>query len=150
MTDEEKKAKAREYNRKYRETHREEIDAARRLYYKAHRKELNAKNAEWQRKDYAKNPEKYLAKCRKWQAENPEYVKAYHKAYAFTHARKARQATAKWRRENYEYKKLYGKLYTAKKTALKKGNLEEAAKFDFAIKQAIAARKITMKGEAKS
>lgn len=135
MTDEEKKAKKQEYNKKY---------------YAEHREEINAKQREWAKKDYAKNPEKYLARCRKWQAEHQDYMKTYSKAYAFTHARKARQVSAAWRKENYEYKKLYGRLYGAKKAALKKGDLEEAAKFDFAIKQAIAARKATLKEEAKS
>lgn len=129
MTDEEKKVKKREWRKKY---------------YTEHREEINARNREWHKNDYAKHPEKYLSKCREWQAENQDYMKAYRKAYAFTHARKARRVTAAWRKENYEYKKLYDRLYVAKKTALKKGNLEEAAKFDFAIKQAIAARKATL------
>lgn len=130
MTDEEKKVKKREYSKKY---------------YAEHREEINAKQREWRKKDYAEHPEKYLSKCRKWQAENQDYMKAYHKAYAFTHARKARKASAEWRKENYEYKNLYGRLYAAKKAALKNGDLEKANMLDFAIKQAIATRKACVK-----
>lgn len=126
MTEEEKKAKRRVYAH---------------AYYVAHKEQYR----EWRKKDYAKNPEKYLAKCRKWQAENQDYMNAYRKAYAFTHARKARKASAEWRKENYEYKNLYGRLYAAKKAALKNGDLEKANMLDFAIKQAIAARKACMK-----
>lgn len=130
MTDEEKKAKRRAYSR---------------AYAKAHRKEINAK----QRAKYAENPEKFLAACRKWQAENQDYMKAYRKAYAFTHARKARKATAKWKEENREYSRLYSRLYGKKRYAIKKGDFKKAEALDYAMKQLIAARKAGMKIDVK-
>lgn len=126
----------------------EEKKAKRRAYYKAHRKEITAKQREWRKKDYAANPEKYLAQMRKWQAEHPDYVKAYHKAYAFTHARKARAASAKWREENYEYKKLYGRLRGRYYAAVKKGDAERAATLAAEMKQMIATRRAIMKDKA--
>lgn len=62
-----------------------------------------------------------------------------------THVRKARKASAKWRKENSEYNRLYGRLYHTKKAAIKNGDLEKANMLDFAIKQAIAARKACVK-----
>lgn len=107
-------------------------------YYLAHREEILQKQREY----YARDPEKYLSKCRKWQAEHQDYMKAYKKAYAFTHARKARKATANWRKKNAEYNRLYGKLYGAWKYAQKKGNLQKATSLRQEIDQLIAKRKI--------
>ena len=110
---------------------------------------MTEKEKKAQRRAYAKAyyaaREEINAKNRAWQAENQDYMKAYQKAYAFTHARKARKASAEWRKENYEYKNLYGRLYAAKKAALKNGDLEKANMLDFAIKQVIAARKACVK-----
>ena len=62
---------AREYARRYRETHREQIIASKRAAY----------DPEKRREDYLRNRERYLASAKKWRENNPTAAAAARQRY---------------------------------------------------------------------
>ncbi len=84
QTDDERKAKDREYSRRYRELHKEEIRAKR-----------------------LANPEIFRARSKRSKEKHIGRVRAY----SFKHREKIRLRNARWREDNPERKKAYGKWY---------------------------------------
>jgi len=89
-SDEERKARQREYSRKWRETHREQKRESSRKWH--------ADNPEYKRKWAEDNAEKVAQSKREWAERNPEA----HKAWRDANPEHVRQQAAKWREDNPE------------------------------------------------
>lgn len=72
MTQEERKAKEKEYNKKYRETHREEIKATHKAWRDKNRERLNA----IAREKYKEDPQSFKSRSDKYKASHSDKVKA--------------------------------------------------------------------------
>jgi len=67
--------------KKYRETHKTEIQKAAKTYYKNNKEKLKAQISEYQRKKYAKTRDKLIQKTMEWKRKNPDKVAAARKRY---------------------------------------------------------------------
>lgn len=78
MTPEQKRAYKREYYRKYRETHREQL-------------------REWHRNYYKEHPEQCRAYSKRWATKNPEKVKELRANYWKAHKNELSEINKQWR-----------------------------------------------------
>lgn len=81
-----------EYQKKYRQEHRECHNESNRKYYKKHKEYINKHNKEY----YQKNKERELTKKKEWFKNNPEYKKEYNKKWREEHNGYIREYDNKW------------------------------------------------------
>lgn len=94
-----------EYNKRYRETHKEEIKALQKAYREKNKEKLR----EYKKKYYTNNKEKCYSKSRESKEKNKDKTKKYNKVYAQKNREKIREHKKKWRDSNPEYAKTYSK-----------------------------------------
>ena len=104
-----------EYQRAYREAHREEM----RAYKKRYREEQHEKVAAGQHRCYVRRREEIIAKTRKWYEENREAGRETRKAYAKAHPEIMAEGVRRWRAKN----PLGAGAHQAVQRALKVGRL---------------------------
>jgi len=86
------------YNKKYRETHREELAARRRKYYETHREERRAYNI----KKHEDNKEEDNARSRKHYETHKEEHAAHRRKWYETHREECNAGSKKWRETHRE------------------------------------------------
>lgn len=97
-----RKAKAREYNRQYRAKHGEKLRAKARARYAEdaeYRREINAKGRAW----HAKNRDVALARKHAYRAERRAELSAKQRAYRAEHRKEINVRQRKWRQANLEH-----------------------------------------------
>ena len=93
----------REYQKEYREKHKERLSAYFKEYRKKNKERIATKKKEW----HEANRDKVLARIRKWRKNNPDYNRQYAKANKESIAHNRREWVKKnqWRRANIEAKR---------------------------------------------
>lgn len=133
LTEEERKAKQRDYNRRYREANREKVAEQQRRWYEANREKVKAER----RARYADNPEKttLTAAQRKRRSENekarrarftPEQHEEYNRKAAAAQRKRYANMTAEQRRRRVEQSIDYARRKAAERRA--KREAEAAAR----------------------
>ena len=93
----------REAQRKYRETHREEIAGRMKAYREAHKDVIRDRFRKW----YAENRETCLEQQAKWREENRDRIREYQRKYREANLEKEREKNCKWREAHKEEQKAY-------------------------------------------
>lgn len=98
-----------EVSKKYRESHKEQIRAAGKAYRETHKEQI----AEKDRRYRLKNAEKISEKCRVRYQEKKEEIKAQHKAYRESHVEERKAYNQQYREKHRELIRAKGRLYSA-------------------------------------
>ncbi len=99
FTEEEKKAAQREYERRYRETHKDKIAAKNVRYYQNNKDKIAEYQTEW----YQNNKDKIAAKKTEYRKNNKEYFAKYMTEYRLTPFGRASSLVSSYRRTDKKY-----------------------------------------------
>ena len=108
LTDEERKARHREYQKRYLMAHREKANESRRKRYREHN-EYREKALERSKKWREENREKRNEYLRKWYKANREAVSKWKLKYYYANIEKYREREKRYREENREHVLEYSK-----------------------------------------
>lgn len=99
MTPEEKKARKREADKRYRETHKEKLREKSRKYAETHKEEIRARQKAWAEK----NKDLINKRNRERYKENPEVFKARNDKYIESHKDYVKERSKKYQQQRIEY-----------------------------------------------
>lgn len=105
MEDEERKARQREYGRRYRAAHPEREREAQRRYRETHRDEIRARNRERSSRYYREHRDSSLERQHAYYAANRDKILEQKKIYRASHIdERMAYDEARWRRQEQEYR----------------------------------------------
>lgn len=100
-----------EYNKRYREKHKEELKLKRQIYYQNHRDEIKRKVSEY----YQENKDSRLKYAKEYAYKNKDRIASYKKDYACKNKNKIEEYKKKYTIENKDYINKYHKEYQRKR-----------------------------------
>jgi len=113
MTDEERRARHRENNRRYREKHRDRVLAQQRKYRADNQEKVRREARERARRNYRDNPEKHRAAAREYARRNPKEIRERAQKYRTKNRNKLLAAMRLWHAQNKEWEREYRLRYLA-------------------------------------
>lgn len=125
FSDEERKAKRKEYSKRYREKNREKVKESLKKYYYKNRDELQKKMREYGKKHYEENKERIIEKNKKYYEENKENMLANGRVWQENNRDKMRGYYKKYDDNNKEKRKEY-----KNRPEVKKKTRERNKKYD--------------------
>lgn len=98
---------SKEAQKKYRENHREELNAKSREYYRRNHEKILLK----MKQHYKQHKEEHSQRTLDWKKQNPEKVKAIYKRWRNSHRQQELTRTWQWRKKNPEHVRAYKRQY---------------------------------------